>query len=52
MSKGEFSNIKNNPLWQIKNFPPVNARYIKLQALRNASGDDIAGYAEIDVITN
>ena len=26
VSEGEFSNIKNNPLWQIKNFTPVKAR--------------------------
>jgi alpha-L-fucosidase len=51
VDQGEFSNIKNNPLWQIKNFSPVNGRYIKLQALKNTSGDDVAGYAEVDVIT-
>lgn len=51
VSEAEFSNIKNNPVWQIKNFSPVNARYIKLKALKNTSGDDVAGYAEIDVIT-
>jgi alpha-L-fucosidase len=49
--EGEFSNIKNNPLWQIRNFSPVNARYIKLKALKNTSGDEVAGYAEVDVIT-
>ena len=52
VSEGEFSNIKNNPVWQIKSFTPINARYIKLRALSNAYGDDVAGYAEIDVITN
>ena len=51
IDQGEFSNIKNNPLWQIKNFSLVNARYIRLRALRNTSGDDVAGYAEVDVIT-
>ncbi len=51
VDQGEFSNIKNNPVWQSKNFSPVNARYIKLQALKNTSGDDVAGYAEVDVIT-
>lgn len=49
--KGEFSNIKNNPLMQTKNFAPVMARYIKLRALKNTSDDDVAGYAEIFVIT-
>ena len=51
VDEGEFSNIKNNPVWQIKNFSPVNARYIKLKALKNTWGDDVAGYAEVDVIT-
>jgi alpha-L-fucosidase len=52
VSQGEFSNIKNNPLWQIKNFPQVEARYIKLRALHNTEGTDNIGYAEVDVITN
>jgi alpha-L-fucosidase len=38
-------------VWQINNFTPVNARYIKLKALKNTWGDDVAGYAEIDLIT-
>jgi alpha-L-fucosidase len=52
VSEGEFSNIKNNPVWQIRNFAPEKARFIKITALKNTSGDDIAGYAEVDVITN
>jgi alpha-L-fucosidase len=51
VSEGEFSNIKNNPVWQIKKFAPEKARYIKIIALKNTSNDDIAGYAEVDVIT-
>lgn len=51
VSEGEFSNIQNNPVWQIKNFPPVTARYLKLQTLKNTFGDNIAGYSEIDIIT-
>ncbi len=51
-NSGEFSNIKNNPLWQSKSFSPVNARYIKFRALRNIDGNDEIGYAEVDVITN
>ena len=51
VSEGEFSNIRNNPVWQIKNFEEVNARYIKLKALRNIWGDEVAGFAEVDVIT-
>jgi len=49
---GEFANIKNNPLWQIKNFASVMCRYIKLTALKNTSNDNVAGYAEVEVITN
>ncbi|CAD0007395.1 alpha-L-fucosidase [Flavobacterium chungangense] len=52
LDEGEFSNINNNPLWQNKMFKQVNARYIKLQALKNTQDDDIVGYAEVDVITN
>jgi alpha-L-fucosidase len=52
VSQGEFSNIKNNPLWQNKKFTPEKARYIKLRALRNTEGDNNIGYAEVDVITN
>ncbi len=52
VSQGEFSNIKNNPLWQNKKFAPEKARYIKLRALRNTEGNSNIGYAEVDVITN
>jgi alpha-L-fucosidase len=51
VDEGEFPNINNNPIWQIKNFTPVKARYIKLRALKNTRGNDDVGYAEIDVIT-
>jgi alpha-L-fucosidase len=49
---GEFSNIKNNPLWQTKKFAPAKARYIRLRALKNTQGNDNIGYAEMDVITD
>ncbi|HEY3372616.1 MAG TPA: alpha-L-fucosidase, partial [Prolixibacteraceae bacterium] len=52
VDEGEFPNIKNNPLWQSKPILPVHARYVRLQALKNTSGDNVAGYAEVDVITN
>jgi Alpha-L-fucosidase len=51
VDKGEFSNIKNNPLMQIKTFAPLMARYIKLRAMKNTFGDNVAGYAEVDVMT-
>ena len=49
--EGEFSNIKNNPLWQTKRFNAKKARYIKLTSLENTEGNNNIGYAEIDVIT-
>ena len=52
VSQGEFSNIKNNPLWQTKTFAPEKARYIKLRALKNTENNNNLGYAEVDVITN
>jgi alpha-L-fucosidase len=52
VDEGEFSNIKNNPLWQTKIFVVEKARYIKLRALKNTEGNDNIGYAEVDVITN
>lgn len=51
VDQGEFSNIKNNPILQLKTFASVKARYIKLSALNNTIGNNIAGYAEVDIIT-
>ena len=48
---GEFANIKNNPVMQVKSFTPVIARYIKLTATKNSQSDDMVGYAEVDIIT-
>lgn len=51
-SEGEFSNIKNNPFWQVKNFETTTARYIKFTAMKNASEKSAAGYSEFDIITS
>jgi alpha-L-fucosidase len=51
VDQGEFSNIKNNPLWQTRKFDRVQARYIKFRALGNTQGNHRTGYAEIEVIT-
>ena len=51
VDKGEFSNIKNNRVWQVKKFAATKGRYIKLRALRNTDGNNDVGYAEVDVIT-
>lgn len=34
VASGEFSNIKNNPIWQSVYFTPVDAKYVKLVATR------------------
>lgn len=52
VSEGEFSNIKNNPLWQNKMFENERARYIKFRALKNTENNNKIGYAEIDLITD
>ncbi|CAH0997731.1 hypothetical protein EMA8858_03865 [Emticicia aquatica] len=51
ISEGEFSNIKNNPFWQIKTFKPIFAKYVKFTALKNAQEGSASGYAELDIIT-
>jgi len=52
VDEGEFPNIKNNPLWQVRSFSSTKARFIKLTALRNINGGNDVGYAEVDVVTN
>lgn len=51
VSEGEFSNIKNSPVWQTKSFSPTKARYINVRALKTTKDDSAPGYAEVDVIT-
>jgi alpha-L-fucosidase len=51
VSDGEFSNIKNNPLWQTKTFSVEKARFVKFRALKNAEDNNNIGYAEVDIIT-
>ncbi|MCC8154158.1 MAG: alpha-L-fucosidase [Tannerellaceae bacterium] len=50
-SEGEFSNIKNNPLWQTRKFPAARARFVKFRAINNTENDAVAGYAEFDILT-
>lgn len=52
VSEGEFSNIKNNPLWQTKQFDQEKARFIKFRALRNTEDNNNIKYAEVDLITD
>lgn len=49
VSKGEFSNIRNNPILQNIYFSPVGARYVKLKATRMVNEDEPLGLAEIGI---
>ena len=51
VSKGEFSNINNNPVLQTKEFKPVKGRYIKLRAISTTDDKPVLGVAEIGVVT-
>lgn len=51
VSKGEFSNIKNSPLWQTKTFKTTKARYVKLRATSSALESGKVGIAEFGIIT-
>ncbi|MEG1580415.1 MAG: alpha-L-fucosidase [Bacteroidaceae bacterium] len=47
VSKGEFSNIKNNPILQSVYFIPVTARYVSLKAVKMVHASEPMGFAEI-----
>ena len=49
ITTGEFSNIRNNPILQKIYFTPVNARYVKVKAIRTIDGEDSIGLAEVGV---
>jgi alpha-L-fucosidase len=51
VSAGEFSNIRNNPVLQTKEFNKAKARFIKLKSLSEISGKLFAAFAEIGIIT-
>jgi len=51
VSKGEFSNIKNSPVLQIKEFESVAGRIVKLRALSAAEENGRVGIAEFDIIS-
>jgi len=51
VSEGEFSNIKNSPILQTKNFDAVQARYIRFVAEREINGGSFVSIAELGVIT-
>lgn len=50
VSKGEYSNIQNSPIVQIIRFDPIDARFIKLKALKTTDGN-AATFGEFGVLT-
>lgn len=52
VSEGEFSNIKNSPIWQEKVFESATGRFIKLKALSAAEENGRIGLAEFGIITD
>ncbi|MEX0312951.1 MAG: alpha-L-fucosidase [Allomuricauda sp.] len=52
VSKGEFSNVVNNPIEQTIKFDACQARFIKLKATKVAGDDVRAAFGEIGVITS
>ena len=51
VSKGEFSNIKNNPALQVKKFEAVDGRYIKFKATATINDQPFMSIAELGVLT-
>ena len=50
VAQGEFSNIQNSPTEQIIRFDKVDAKFIKLKALKTTDGN-LATFGELGVIT-
>jgi len=52
VSKGEFSNIRNNPIRQtIRTSKPLQARFLKLETTSISDGHPSLGIAELELIT-
>ena len=51
VSEGEFSNIKNSPILQKKEFNPTKARFVKLRAISSALERGKVGIAEFGIIS-
>ena len=50
LSKGEFSNIINNPIWQNLSFEARDLKLLRLDCLRITSGENIY-YDDLEIIT-
>lgn len=48
-SEGEFSNIKHNPIAQVKSFTPLKARYLRFVALAGIGKSQTVSIAEISI---
>lgn len=51
VSAGEFSNIENSPVKQVKSFEPKAGRFVKLVALSTVGDQKAFGIAEFSVLT-
>jgi alpha-L-fucosidase len=51
VSKGEFSNIKNNPILQSKTFDKVEGQFLLFKALKEINSENFASIAELGIIT-
>jgi len=52
VSKGEFSNIRNSPVLQIKRFNSIKGRFLRFKAISPAIENGHTGIAEFDIITD
>ncbi|MEG1684649.1 MAG: alpha-L-fucosidase [Bacteroides sp.] len=49
IAEGEFSNIKNNPIWQTLSFAPLKTRYLLLKVKRTVNDSAEVGIAELSL---
>jgi alpha-L-fucosidase len=51
VSSGEFSNIRNNPILQTKNFTPVTGRFIKFVGEKEIDGKNFITIADLGILS-
>jgi alpha-L-fucosidase len=49
IAQGEFSNIKNNPIWQFVYFTPITTRFLVLKAVRMIDDAKKIGIADMHI---
>ena len=52
VSRGEFSNISNNPIEQVIRFEPINGRRLRFVATRFTNDASQGAVAEFSIVTN